>query len=124
MVRKLSKTASWCCAAALVTVASAQAAFADWRFCYAAESAQHRFYMSLPFQVSERQSMSEIEDAFRQEVIAIRASPEGVGCPRAENAVGIEQRMRHAREFNLGNGNSVVPLDWIPAYGASSVSRR
>jgi hypothetical protein len=68
--------------------------------------------------------MGEIEDAFRQEVIAIRATPEGVGCPREETQAGIQQRMSHARQFNLGIGNSVVPLDWTPTYAGAAVSRR
>ena len=113
MTRKPSTVMAWrLCAATLVTIGWTQAAFADWRYCYAVAPAQHRFYMSAPFQIPQNQATSGIEASFRQTVQRQDVRTESVACPRGADRDEIGERMRHAADYNRSSGNVVVPLDW------------
>ena len=119
MARKLSTAVAWpLCAAALVTIGWTQAALADWRYCYAVAPAQHRFYMSAPFQIPQSQATSGIEASFRQTVQSQDVRTQSVGCPRGADRGEIGESMRHAADYNRSSSNVVVPLDWSPATSA------
>lgn len=94
-------------------VATATAAQADWRYCYASSSEQHRFYVSSPF--VQTQPMEVIEAAFRRMLEERRIESRAAACPRGHDEAEVRARMDHTASYNRQNGNTVVPLDWSPA---------
>ncbi len=94
-------------------LATTTAAYAEWRYCFAAAPDQHRFYVSSPF--VQTQPMEFIEVAFRRMLEERRIETRAVGCPRGHDEAEVWERMGHATAYNRQSGNSVVPLDWSPA---------
>ena len=76
-------------AAVLLAFTGSGATAADWRYCYAAVSAQHRFYVSMPFPASPKQEMTGIETAFREALARQQINVDNAACPRGSDQSAV-----------------------------------
>jgi hypothetical protein len=97
-------------AGVVLIIVSTTAAQADWRYCYALDVTEHRFYMSAPF--TEPRAMEILEGAFRRMLAAEAIQYQSLACPRGDDRTEIQERIQQAASFNRANGNIIVPLDW------------
>lgn len=98
----------------IVNVAALQlAAAAEWRFCIAPSSQEHRIYITAPFLTAA--PMESMEVALHQVLDRSGRRHESVQCPTGPTEQAVKTMRQHADDFNRQMGNDVVPLDWKPA---------
>jgi hypothetical protein len=98
----------------LVNVAALQiAAAAEWRFCIAPASQEHKIYVTAPFLTAT--AMEVMESGFHQVLDRSGRRHDSVQCPTGPTEQAVRVMRQHADEFNRQMGNEVVPIDWKPA---------
>jgi hypothetical protein len=84
---------------------------AEWRYCLAATPAQHKVYMSAPFQ--NNMTMETLEAAFGQALDRAQVQHDAVQCPRGDESTiaGMKaQAIHYSREV----GDRVIDFNWRP----------
>jgi hypothetical protein len=102
------------CTGLVVNVATLQfAAAAEWRFCIAPSSQEHRIYITAPFLTAA--PMEAMENGLNQALDRLGRRHDSVQCPTGASEQAVRLMRQHADDFNRQMGNDVVPLDWKPA---------
>jgi hypothetical protein len=98
----------------IVNIAGLQVALgAEWRFCIAPSTPEHKIYMSAPFlSVTPMEAM---ENGFHQALDRSGRRHDSVQCPTGANEPTVRAMRQHADEFNRQMGNEVIPVEWRPA---------
>jgi len=86
---------------------------AEWRFCIAPSSQEHKIYVTAPFFAVA--SMEAMEGAFHLALERSGRRHDGVQCPTGANEQAVRVMRLHADEFNRQMGLEVIPVDWRPA---------
>src|ERR1700722_9985383 len=98
----------------IINIAALQAAAAaDWRFCIAPASAEHKIYMTAPFLAAT--PMETMENGFHLVLDHAGRRHDSVQCPTGPNEQAVRAMRQHADDFNRQMGNDVVPVDWKPS---------
>lgn len=102
------------CLSALVLLILAEPAHAaEWRYCLALSQAEHRVYMSYPFQCAIDDSQ-ELERMLRGSLTRAGVSVDTVQCPRGSDERSILTMRDHAITFNRQTQIDVVAVKWRP----------
>jgi hypothetical protein len=108
-------------ASLIVVIAAPQfAAAAEWRFCIAPSTQEHRIYMTTPYLTGI--AMEALENGFHQALERSGRRHDNVQCPTGANEQSVRAMRQHADEFNRQMGNEVIPVDWKPG-GAGTGGR-
>jgi hypothetical protein len=82
---------------------------AEWRFCIAPSSQEHRVYVTAPFLAGT--PMESMEKAFHQLLYRSGLRHDSVQCPTGADEQAVRTMRQHAGEFNRQMGNEVIPVD-------------
>ena len=97
-------------ASTLIAATSANAA--DWRYCLASATDDHKVYMSEPFQTDA--PMSTVEEAFARLLARSGLRHGEIQCPRSESEKSALTMRDHAIAFNRTNGNEIAKVSGKP----------
>ena len=93
-------------------VSHQRALAADWKYCLAPSSADHKVYMTDAFPV--RGSVNDANNAFERALDQAGLRHDVVQCPRADDERSIMAMQQYAIAFNREVGNVIVHmrLEW------------
>lgn len=86
---------------------------AEWRFCIAPASQEHKIYMTGPF--STTVAMEAMEGSFHQLLEHANHRHDNVQCPTGPSEQAVRAMRQHADDFNRQLGIEIVTVDWRPA---------
>jgi hypothetical protein len=84
----------------------------DWLYCLAPSGADHKIYMTAPFQ--ESSATGDAESQFRRSLSWSGLVYDVVQCPRSDNETAALAAQQQAMDYNRKLGNQIVSMHWIP----------
>jgi len=97
---------------ALTVLLPAIAVAEDWHYCLAPSHAEHKIYMSVPFQAAI--SMDAAESQFGRVLTRMGLRYDDVQCPHSDDESAAIAMQRHAIGVNRELGIQVINTHWKP----------
>jgi hypothetical protein len=97
---------------AIAVIAPTSVSAADWRYCLAPASGEHKVYLSEPFQTDA--PMTAVADAFARLLTRSGLRHGEIQCPRSDSEESALIMRDYTIDYNRMNGNEIAKMRGKP----------